>query len=203
MINITLVTNNPNEYDIVRESMTVREFLEKHNVNYGVGTTSIDGVPIGVGGLDKTFAEWELGDKAIVSCLANKDNGAGALIAGSSCMIKSTLTPAEIKRVKKFHPEALVMTDEDDKPMFAIDIDEETPGEIDNNGACFGSATSEDGKATITVLLDPTEENPQDLVYNKLGRALMYLKEMEEHIAEVLPELDTEEREIRSMITRI
>ena len=203
MVKITLITNNPKVVDIVPETMTVREFLEKHNVNYGLASTSIDGVPVQTGGMDTSFLEHQIEDRAIVTCLPNKDNGAQAIVVGSSCVVKSTLTPAEIKRIKKFHPEALVMDDEDGDPVFAMDIDEEMPGSINNNGACFGNATSSDGKATITVVLDPTAEDTEELVYDRLGRALMYLKEMEEHIAEVLPELDTEEREIRSMITRI
>ena len=203
MVKITLITNNPKEIDIVPESMTIREFLEKHEVNYGMASTSLDGVPLQAGGLDKQFMEYQVTDRAIVTCLPNKDNGAQAFVIGSSCVIKSTLTPADIKRIKKFHPEARVMDDEDGDPVFAIDIDENTPGSINNNGACFGSATSEDGKATITIVLDPAAENTVDLVYERLGRALMYLKEMEDHIAEVLPDLDTEEREIRSMITRM
>ena len=203
MVKITLITNNPKVVDIVPETMTVREFLEKHNVNYGLASASIDGVPLQAGGMDMSFMEHQIEDRAIVTCLPNKDNGAQAIVVGSSCVVKSTLTPADIKRMKKFHPEALVMDDEDGEPLFAIDIDEEMPGSINNNGACFGSATSTDGKATITVVLDPAAENTEELVYNQLGRALMYLKEMEHHIAEVLPDLDTEEREIRSMITRL
>jgi len=200
MVKITLITSNPKVVDIVPETMTVRDFLDKHNVNYGLASTSIDGVPLQSGGMDMTFAEYQITDRAIVTCLPNKDNGAQAIVVGSSCVVKSTLTPAEIKRIKKFHPEALVMENEDGDPVFAIDIDETTPGSINGNGACFGNATSTDGKATITVVIDPAAENTIELVYERLGRALMYLKEMEEQLAEVLPDLDSEEREIRSMI---
>ena len=203
MVKITLITNNPKEIDIVPETMTVRQFLEKHNVNYGMSSTSIDGVPLQTGALDKQFLEHQITENAIVTCLPNKDNGAQAIVVGSSCVVKSSLTPADIKRIKKFHPEALVMDDEDGVPVFAIDIDENMPGSMNENGACFGNATSTDGKATITVLLDPAAGDTTELVYNRLGRALMYLKEMEEHIAQVLPDLDTEEREIRSMIVRM
>ena len=203
MVNVQLMTNNPKVVDIVPETMTIRQFLERNKVNYGLCMTSVDGIPLETGGMDMTFADHGITDHTIVSCFANKDNGAQATVVGSSCVVKSTLTPADIKRVKKFHPEALMMDDEDGVPVFAIDIDEDTPGEINNNGACFGNATSSDGKATITIVIDPTAEDPAELVYEKLGRALMYLKEMEKHIAEVLPDMDTEEREIRSMITRL
>ena len=204
MVKITLITSNPKVVDIVPETMTVREFLEKHEVNYGMSSTSIDGVPLQAGGMDMSMMEHRIEDRTVITCLPNKDNGAQAIVVGSSCVVKSTLTPAEIKRIKKFHPEALVMEDEDGDPVFAIDIDETMPGSINSNGACFGSATSTDGKATITVVLDPAAgENTEQLVYERLGRALMYLRDMEEQIHEVLPDLDNEERDIRSMIIRM
>ena len=204
MIKISLVTNNPKVVDIVSETMTVREFLDKHNVNYSVGKTSIDGVTLGVGELDKTFAQYNLGERATVSCLANKDNAAvKAVVMGSSCVITSSLTPGQIKRIKKFHPEALVMQDENDEPVFAIDIDENGPGSINNNGACFGNAVSAEGKATITILTDPTSDNPEEIVYEKIGSALMYLDTMEHELLELIPRLDQEERNIRQMIMKM
>ena len=117
MVKITLITSNPKEVDIVPETMTVREFLEKHDVNYGLSSTSIDGVPLANGGMDMSFMEHQIQDRAIVTCLPNKDNGAQAIVIGSSCVVKSALTPEEIKRVKKFHPEALVLSDEDGEPV--------------------------------------------------------------------------------------
>lgn len=204
MIKISLVTNNPKVVDIVPETMTVREFLEKHDVNYSVGKTSIDGVTLDVGGLDMTFAAYNLGDRATVSCLANKDNAAvKAVVIGSSCVITSSLTPDQIKRIKKFHPEALTMVDEDGEPVFAIDIDEESPGSINSFGACFGNAVNADGKATITILTDPTAENPAEIVYEKIGRALSCLNQMEAELIEMLPEIDREESDIRRMIVRM
>lgn len=203
MVKITLVTSNPREVDIVSENMTVREFLEKHNVNYGIGSTSIDGMPLQNGGMDMSFTEHGITDRAIVACLPNKDNGAEVKIAGSAAIVISSLTPDDIKRIKKFHPEAMVMVDENGDPVFAIDIDEETPGSINSNGACFSKTTDANGKATITVLLDPEIENPKETVYEQIGGALHNLKEMEEHIAEVLPDLEAEENEIKAMITCI
>ena len=204
MIKITLVTNNPRVTDIVPETMTVREFLEKHEVNYAIGQTSIDSVPLRIGDMDKTFAELLDGaERAVVSCLAHKDNAASATIVGSACVVKSTLTPEEIKKLKKFHPESLTMVDEDGDPVFAIDIDERGPGSINSNGACFGNATSTDGKASITVLLDPTAENVEELVYERLGQALAYLEEMETSLVEMIPGLEEQERKVRAMITRL
>lgn len=204
MVQITLVSNDPRVKDIVSEATTVREILEKHDKNYAVAQVAIDSVPLQMGQMDMPIGELIGGaERCIISCMANKDNGAQAVIVGSSCVVKSTLTPDEIKKMKKLHPEALTMVDEDGEPVFAIDIDERTPGSINSFGACFGNATSSDGKATITVLLEPTAENPDDLVYDKLGKALSNLDMMENELREMLPELHEEERRVRAMITRM
>ena len=203
MIKVTIVSNNPRITDIVAETKTVRQVLEDHDVNYTNASVSMDGFTLQLGDLDKTLAQHGVTEKTTISALANKDNAAQAIIVGSSCVIKSTLTPDEIKQLKKLHPETLVMTDEDGEPVFAIDIDEETPGSINKVGACFGNATSADGKATITTVLDPTAENPVDLVYEKLGTALSYLSEMEEQIAEVVPTLAEEEARVKAMIVKM
>lgn len=201
MVRVKLVTNNPHVYDIVPETMTIRELLEKHGVNYNCATTSVNSEP--TFDLDQTLADFEVGDDAVLSCLPNKDSAAQATILGSSCVVKSTLTPEQISRVKEMHPEALEMYDKNDEMVFKLDIDETSPGSISKYGACFGNAKSQDGKATITVVIDPTVEDTVGLVREKIGRALLYLKDMEEQIAETLPEMDREEEEVRSMIVQI
>lgn len=203
MVKVTLITSSPKVVDIVNENMTIREFLEKHNVNYAVASTSLDGCPQDTSGMDTSFLEHGVTDRTIVTCLPNKDNAAQAIIVGSSCVIKSTLTSAEIKRVKKLCPDALVMVDDNNEPVFAIDINENMPGSINDNGACFGNATDAEGKATITVVLDPSAPDTEALVFDQLGRNLMRLKEMEEHIANILPEIDTEEQKIKEMIVKM
>lgn len=203
MVKITLRSMNPRETDIVSENMTVREFLEAHDVNYSYATTSLDGTVLNTVGLDATFADHGVTDTATVSCIPFKDNGAKAIVVGSSCVVQSDLTPEQIKQVKRMHPEALVMYDENDEMIFRLDIDETIPGNINQNGACFGNATSSDGKATITVVIDPTEEHPEEIVYNKLGAALLRLKDMEAQLKDLLPDIENEENEIKSMIIKM
>jgi hypothetical protein len=203
MIKVTIVSNNPRVTDIVAETKTVRQILEEHNVTYTNAAISMDGFTLKLGDLDKSLAQLGITEKTTISALANKDNAAQAIIVGSSCVIKSSLTPEEIKQLKKLHPEALVMDNEEGDPVFAIDIDENSPGSINSVGACFGKATSVDGKATITTVMDPTQENPVDFVYEKLGAALSYLNEMEEQLAELIPQLAEEEAKVRGMIVKM
>ncbi len=129
--------------------------------------------------------------------------GSKAVVMGCACVIFSSLTPDEIKRFKTFHPEALKMKDEDDGSMvFSIDI-ENGAGSLLPEAATFSNVTSADGKATITVLLDPDIEDPMGAVKDRLGKPLMNLIEMEEQLMKMLPNLKEEEEKIDAQITRL
>ena len=142
-------------------------------------------------------------DKVVISVLAHKDNAAKATINAAACVITSALKPEQIKRYKKYHPEALQLVDEDDEPVFAIDLDEEGPGSINAYGAVFGAATNAEGFATITIVLDPTNEDKKALIADKFGRALMHLADLEEQLLDRLGELDAEEESILSNIEEV
>lgn len=203
MIKVTLITNNPRKTILASENETVKEILEKNDVNYGNAATAVDGATLSAGEINMTLRDLGIEEKAIISVLAHKDNAAKATIAGSACVVTSKLKPEDIKRFKKFHPELLVMTDEDGEPQFAIDIDDDTPGSLNNYGAVFGSATNSEGNATITIVIDPATEDVTELVYEKLGRAIMKLNELEKKLIEALPDLDAEECAIRANIVHI
>ena len=204
MISVTLVTNNPRKTVNVRETMTIREILDDNKISLNNASVSINGFTLGSPiDLDKQIQEHTDRDTATIAVLVNKDNAAQAIVMASACVIKSTLTPEEIRNIKKLRPEMLEMVDEDGEPVFAIDIDENIPGTLNKYGACFGNAVSEDGKATITVVIDPAAEDPAKLVEEQFGHALLMLAEMEEAIAEEMPNLKAEERKIKAMISRL
>ncbi|MBR1711001.1 MAG: hypothetical protein IJ719_19585 [Clostridia bacterium] len=125
-----------------------------------------------------------------------------AVVMGCACVIFSSLTPDEIRTFKNLHPEALKMTDEEKNVIFSIGIDD-GPGHISEEAAVFSSVTSADGKATITVLLDPSVENPVTLVEEKIGCPLMHLIEQEEKLMELLPKLSDEKKAISQHITQL
>ena len=203
MIRVTLVSNNPRKTVLVPETKTVRQVLNENNISMNGAAVSIGGVTVSSDELDMPLVEHATGDSMTISCLVNKDNAAQAIVVGSACVIKSALTPAEINNIKWLHPEMLTMEDENGEPVFAIDIDESTPGSINDNGAVFGSAESTDGKATITVVIDPEVDDGAALVEKKFGHALLLLDELEKGIAEEMPSLQEEERRIKSMVTRM
>jgi len=203
MVRVTLVTNNPRKTILAEETKTIKAILEENGVNYTNAATAVDGATLSAGEINKTLAELGVEEKVVISVLAHKDNAAKAVISGSACVVTSAMTAEQIKRYKKFHPEALVMYDEDDEPVFAIGYNDKTPGSIDNNGAVFGPATDAEGHATITVLLDPTKEDVENDVYEKLGRALLNLNDLEEQLIAGIAKLDEEEASIKAKITRV
>lgn len=124
------------------------------------------------------------------------------VIMGSACVIISSLTPEDVDRYKNYHPEALTMVDEDDAEVFALDIDN-GPGRLSNEKAVLSRAKSSDGKATITILLNPEEEDKVTLVQKRLGAALLRLEDMEKCLIEKNGKLKSSEEQVKAMLTQI
>lgn len=127
---------------------------------------------------------------------------AKVLVAGCACVIFSALTPDEIRRLQRLHPEALKLVDEGTKEtLFRIEMTEEgQPGDIEDQFARFSSTTDVKGKATITIVLDPSAEDKPGLVRDKLGKAIQNLIRTESQALKVLPKLEEEEKEITGQI---
>jgi len=200
MIKVTLISNNPRQSFMANETNTVKQILDDRDVTYGNAAVSVDGATLNAGEINKSLAELGVEEKVVISVLAHMDNAANVSLAGAAAIITSGLKLDQIKRFKKYRPEALTLYDEDDEPIYAIDFDE-GPGSINKNGAVFGAATNADGYATITVVLDPAEEDKKQLVIDKLGAALLKLNELENGLAGLDEELAAEETEILSHIT--
>ncbi len=134
--------------------------------------------------------------------LSNCSARSRALLVGSACIVFSTLTPEEIKLFATFRPEALEMKDPDSgETFFHIEIDEEGPGSLNEDCAVFSDIPTEDGKATITILIDPgAKEHRRELVESKLGSAMARLNFLEEKLREQLPEVKAEQDTIRTWI---
>lgn len=127
---------------------------------------------------------------------------AKVLVAGCACVIFSALTPDEIHRLQRLHPETLKLVDEGTKEMlFRIEMTEEgQPGDIEDQFARFSSTTDAKGKATITIVLDPGAEDKAGLVRDKLSKAIQNLIQTENQALKVLPKLEEEEKEITGQI---
>ncbi len=112
-----------------------------------------------------------------------------AQVIGCACIIFSAFTLDELKEMQQFMPDAMTMRDDKGEPIFAISVDETQPGSLNKYGAVFSGKTTSQGNATITIVLDPTCENTEKLVREKLGSAILSLVDMEEYLVKKLPDL--------------
>lgn len=74
MLNITIGTNTSRKKVIVEPTRILRDLLEENQVNTGVGTIHIDGMPLQVSDLGKTLEELGVTDKAYIISIAKADN---------------------------------------------------------------------------------------------------------------------------------
>ncbi len=123
------------------------------------------------------------------------------LIAGSACVVFSRLTPEDINLFKSLRPESLMMSEKDsDEIAFSLDIRDEEPGSLTEDQALFSTIPSADGKATITILLDPSCKDRQGLVEKKLGPSLRLLSDLEDKLLSQLPEVRKEYETIQGWL---
>ncbi len=123
------------------------------------------------------------------------------IVAGCACVVFSELTPEEIERFKRYQPDALTMCDKSNpENTFTSDIDD-GPGKLEDSTAVFSRTKSVEGKATITILLDPEEEDKPAMVRQNLGPALIRLRELEAALLNRLDGLAEAEKEVSAMLT--
>jgi len=108
---------------------------------------------------------------------------AKATVMGCACVVTSNLTPEEIRRFEKFDPEALILK-KDGEPVYALQLTDENPGFVLEDRAEYSSVTTADGKATITILLDPAVEDRERHVRDQIGSGLLKLNELESQLQE-------------------
>ncbi len=122
------------------------------------------------------------------------------IIAGCACIYFSNLTPEDMDQYKTYAPEALTMYDEDDEAVFSLDIDD-GPGSITLEKAVLSRSKSADGKATVTMLIDPECEDKLRLIQEKIGPAILQLEDLEEQLLENVGKLKERQDKANAMIS--
>lgn len=204
MIKVTLITNAGRKYVMASDDATPRSIFDENNVNYGVGKPAIDSVPISMGQMDTPLSELVGSDTCYLTCMVKADNAAKATVTGSACVIVSDLKKEDLDLVKKYRPEELVLYKGEGKekePVFAVGVSRYSDGHLSRNGAEFGTATTADGNATITIPVDPTEGNFAVKLEDAIGVALLKIDEIEAKIPAIMEEIHAEQARVREHIT--
>ena len=124
-----------------------------------------------------------------------------AVVMGCACVVVSSLTPDEIDRFNRYDPDALVLK-KDGEPVFSIRMDD-GPGTLLEDAANYSRTTSADGKATITILLDPDAEDKAALVQKDVGASLLKLDELEKQIVGMTEHLQEMEEAAGALISQM
>ena len=125
------------------------------------------------------------------------------IIAGDAAVVKSELTLEQLKTIKRYRPQALVLKGGEDgkEPIFAIDVTAGC-GEINAYGTSFGRESHDEAKvAMITLVTAGVTGDVKEYIADKLGGALIKLNQLEETLPAVLAEIEAEKATVLSNIS--
>jgi len=120
-------------------------------------------------------------------------------IAGSSYIVTSSVTLADLETVNKYRPSALTITDPDSKEiLFKVGTGSNS---ISIYGISFGGISNDGGKLATTTLMIPSDvENAKEFVLDKAGLAIANLEKIESSIGGVLEEIRAERNALSERI---
>lgn len=131
---------------------------------------------------------------------------AKVIIAGDAVVINSSIKFEDLKAIKKYRPEALILKGGEDgkEQLFKIGIGENCGG-ISKYGITFATATRDDEKlATLTVVDNFDGEDASSIkekVADKFGETLTNLNALEANLPDVIDEIETAKNDIIENIT--
>ena len=126
-----------------------------------------------------------------------------AVVMGCACVVTSWFTVKELEEFENYLPEALVLKNEEDEEIYRISVEEDcNGGKILDDRTSYSKANVPGGKATVTVLIDPEEDDKAEAIRNVFGAALLRLEELEGQMLSRQEELKEKIGEIDGLICR-
>lgn len=127
-----------------------------------------------------------------------------ATTLGNAVILTSTLKLDDIKKVKKYNPDALqLLGGEDGKdPIFGFGV-AEGPGRVGKFGIEFSTTPNAEGKAIVTLMLQEGEVEPgnvKEYIADKIGSALIMANQIEAKVPQAVAEID---RQVASIMDSI
>ena len=205
IVKVTTITNVGRKAEMLPDTMTVREVLDKMGVNYNNTSVFVNNISCSYD-LEKTLRQI-VPDPAVdvfyVSSMVKADNAVSANIDGAACVVTSTLKRDDLITIAKYRPKMLTLYEETEdgrEPVFNLSVCDGN-GDLGAYGAVFGKRTGDNGEAKITLAVPSSEANAKQYVEDKFGGALLRIKEMEAKLGDVMTEILNEKQEIESHIT--
>lgn len=122
-------------------------------------------------------------------------------LTGDALVIKSSVSVKDWEMVKKYRPEALTLKDENDNPLFKVDIG--TGGGVSNYGISFTGKTHDENEyATFTEGCKVASDvDAKEAIADYVGSAILKLNELENKIPDIIDEIKLERAKVINNIT--
>lgn len=122
-------------------------------------------------------------------------------IAGSACVLTSSLKLSDIKLVEQYRPEALTLRDEEGSPIFATTTGNE---HISKFGISFDSETRDENKfATMTIPFTYDGDNVVEYIGDTYGKVITKFNQLESVLPDIISEIKEERQKVTDSITVI
>lgn len=128
------------------------------------------------------------------------ENTAKIVILGAAAVLVSGVKLEDWKLVEKYAPEALKRMDEDGEPCFRV-MACKGSGSATKYGICWGTYISDEGNATVTVLIDESVDDKKAAVMDIMGSALINLMDIEKEIPGVIAGIREKQVSLESHIS--
>lgn len=205
MIKVTISNNVKRTTEIFADTTTLRQALERTEIDYSRGMVNLDGSPLQPGDLDKSFADFGISEKCFLSSIVKADNAATISVVGEAVVVTSNLLLDDIKSVAKYRPEKLQLKGgvDDKEVVFVIGVASNARGSLNSVGAEFGNIPQDDtGYATITIDRPRVDGmGTKEAVAERIGTAILDINKMEAILPAVIEEIANEKAAIMENIT--
>ena len=203
MINVIIGNNVSRKNVIIDENTTLRQALEQNEIDYARGMTSLDGVTLKAGDMDKTFADLGVTEKCYLLNVVKADNAAQIKIMGNVAFVESGLDLADVKKLAKYRKEALSLFKGDGaekQETFKVGTGA-GDGSIGQYGVSFGTGTTTEGKALVALRIPDDVADKKKWVKDVVGASILKLNEVERQFESANADIDRELAEIDRNIT--
>ena len=121
-------------------------------------------------------------------------------IMGAAAVVVSGVKLEDWKLVERYAPEVLRIVDESGEPTFRVMTDSGT-GSINRCGVVWGNYPTEEGNATVTLLIDEEVEDRKEAVMEVAGSAILQLTGIEGMLPGILEGIREHRRQVEARIT--
>ena len=121
------------------------------------------------------------------------------IISGTTATVTSKFTTEQLKLLEKRNPEALVLKDEKENPIFAIFTGNK--GSITKDGVVFGGTSFDgSGKAVASLDIPNTVTDVKAWVMEAIGNAIIKLNQLEDTLDGALSAVAAETAKVEGSI---